>query len=75
LRLSYSWLFVTTAAEISRAVRRLPRRELKKFHEWFVAYDAATWDQQFERDVAAGRLDRLAREALRDLRGGRCSDL
>ncbi len=28
-----------------------------------------------ERDVKAGRLDRLAAEALRDLRDGRCTDL
>ena len=66
---------MTTVAEISGAVRRLPERELKKFRKWFAAYDAAAWDRQFERDVAAGRLDRLAREALRDLRTGRCSDL
>ena len=66
---------MTTAADISGAVRRLPKRELKKFREWFVAYDAAAWDRQFEQDVAAGRLDRLAREALRDLRAGRCTDL
>ena len=66
---------MATAAEISGAVRRLPRRELKKFRQWFVAYDAAAWDRQFEQDVAAGRLDRLARETLRDLRAGRCTDL
>ena len=66
---------MTTVAEISGAVRRLRKRELTKFRKWFVAYDTAAWDKQFERDVAAGRLDRLAREALQDLRAGRCSDL
>ena len=66
---------MTTVAEISGAVRRLPKRELTKFRKWFVAQDAAQWDRQFEEDVAAGRLDGLAREAIRDLRAGRCSDL
>lgn len=66
---------MTTVAEISGAVRRLPKRELARFRKWFVAYDAAAWDKQFEGDVAAGRFDRLAREALQDLRAGRCSDL
>ena len=66
---------MTTATAISGAVRRLPKRELNKFRKWFVAYDAAVWDREVEGDVAAGRLDRLAREALRDLRAGRCSDL
>jgi hypothetical protein len=66
---------VTTVAEISGAVRRLPKRELSKFRKWFVQYDAATWDRQLEQDVAAGRLDKLAREALKDLHAGRCTDL
>jgi len=66
---------MTTVAEISGAVRRLPKRELMKFRKWFVVGDAAAWDRQFEQDVAAGRLDRLAREALRDLRAGRVTDL
>ena len=66
---------MTTASEISGAVRRLPKRELAKFRKWFVTYDAATWDREFERDVASGRLEKFAREALRDLRAGRCTDL
>ena len=33
-----------------------------------VARDAVAWDKQFEEDVAAGRLDALADEAIRDLR-------
>ena len=65
---------MTTVAEISGAIRRLPKRELTKFRKWFVTQDAAAWDRQFAQDVAAGRLDRLAREAIRDLRAGRCSD-
>jgi len=64
-----------TVAEISGAVRRLPKRDLAKFRKWFVKYDAAAWDRQLERDVLAGRLDKLAREALRDLRAGRTTDL
>ena len=64
-----------TVAEISGAVRRLPKRDLAKFRKWFVKYDAAAWDRQLERDVVAGRLDKLAREALRDLRAGRTTDM
>ena len=32
------------------------------------------WDEQLESDIAAGRLDALANEALSDLRNGRCKD-
>jgi hypothetical protein len=66
---------MTTAAEITTAVRRLPKRELARFRKWFTQFDAAIWDREFEEDVASGRLDELAREALRDERAGRTSDL
>ena len=66
---------MTTVAEISGAVRRLPKRELARFRKWFAEYDAAVWDEQLERDVAAGRLDKLADEALRDLKAGRTTAL
>ena len=66
---------MTTVAEITGAVRRLPKKELARFRKWFAEYDAAAWDRQFEQDVADGRLDALAREALRDLGAGRTTDL
>jgi hypothetical protein len=66
---------MTTVADISGAVRRLPKRELARFRKWFAEYDAAVWDEQLERDVAAGRLDKLADEALRDLKAGRTTAL
>lgn len=36
---------------------------------------AAAWDRDFDRDVAAGRLDALADEAVADLRAGRTRPL
>ena len=66
---------MTTVAEITGAVQRLPKRELAKFRQWFAEFDAAAWDREFENDVAAGRLDALAREALRDDRAGRAREL
>jgi hypothetical protein len=42
---------------------------------WFAEFDAEIWDRQFEEDVAAGRLDGLAKQALQYLREGRCTDL
>ena len=66
---------MTTVAEITGAVRRLPKRELARFPKWFVEFDAAAWDREVEKDVATGRLDELAREALRDDRAGRTTDL
>jgi hypothetical protein len=66
---------MSTIQEIETAVRNLSSEELSAFRTWFVEFDAAAWDRQFEQDVAAGRLDSLADEALNDLHEGRCRDL
>ena len=66
---------MSTVSEIEQAVRQLSERDLAAFRAWFAEYDAQLWDEQFERDVAAGKLDALANEALDDLRSGRCTDL
>ena len=66
---------MSTVFEIENAVQKLSRTELAAFRDWFLGFDAAAWDKQFEEDVTAGRLDTLADEAIRDLRAGRCTDL
>lgn len=66
---------MSTVFEIKNAVQKLSRGDLTTFRDWFLGFDAAAWDKQFEEDVAAGRLDALADEAIRDLRKGRCTDL
>ena len=60
--------------EIEQAVLRLSATELDAFRQWFVELDAADWDRQIENDVAAGRLDALAEEAIDDLQAGRCTE-
>ncbi len=66
---------MSTLQEIEKAVQDLSPDELAVFRMWFMEYDQALWDKQLEGDVASGRLDSLAAEALEDLRNGRCSDL
>ena len=66
---------MSTVKEIEAAVSRLSNQELSSFRSWFAEFDAEAWDKQFAEDVAAGRLDALADEALRDSREGRCTDL
>jgi hypothetical protein len=62
-------------SEIERAVSQLSEEDLAAFRIWFAEFDAEIWDRQFEEDVAAGRLDGLAQQALQHLREGRCTDL
>ena len=61
--------------DIERAIEQLSPEELHTLRTWFDERDAADWDRQFETDVATGKLDSLADEALRDLHNGRCTDL
>jgi hypothetical protein len=65
---------MSSVNEIEEAVSRLTPAELDAFRNWFAEFDASAWDRQMEEDVAAGRLDALADEALEDLRAGRCTD-
>jgi hypothetical protein len=66
---------MSTVDEIEDAIRKLNEDDLVALRAWFAEFDAAAWDRQLERDVAEGRLDALAEEALRDWREGRCTDL
>ncbi|MEH2413749.1 hypothetical protein [Nostoc sp.] len=66
---------ISTLHDIECAVSQLSPEELAAFRVWFAKFDADLWDQQFETDVAAGRLDALAEKALQDLRAGNCTEL
>jgi hypothetical protein len=63
-----------SAKEIEEAGLRLSAAELAAFREWVAEFDGQAWDSRFEDDVAAGRLDTLADEAVEDLRAGRCTE-
>jgi hypothetical protein len=66
---------MTAIEEIEKAVAELPPDELQRFREWFAEFEAARFDQKIEQDVKAGRLDRLAEQALADYRAGRAREL
>jgi len=55
---------MTKVESLEREVENLNSEELAAFRAWFATYDADAWDEQIERDVRAGKLDRLAAEAL-----------
>jgi len=62
---------VKNVEELELAIRQLGADELAEFRRWFVEFDAAAWDAQLEADVADGKLDALADQALIDFREGR----
>ena len=55
---------LTTVTEIQQAIVNLPKSEYAQLIRWLREYDWEEWDQEFEQDVRAGRLDALAAEAL-----------
>ncbi|HYY94646.1 MAG TPA: hypothetical protein VE713_09020 [Pyrinomonadaceae bacterium] len=61
--------------EIESAIARLPPSELAELAEWFAEFQAQAWDERLERDVKAGRLDSLLKEAEQDFEHGRCEPL
>jgi hypothetical protein len=66
---------MSTVEEIESAIQSLSLSELAILRNWFERFDASAWDQQFEHDVALGKLDSLAAEALDELHTGRSSRL
>jgi len=64
-----------TIEDLEKAVAKLPPDQLAKFRDWFETFDAARFDQKIERDAKAGKLDRLAEQALADYREGRAREL
>ncbi len=60
---------------IESQIKELSPEELAALREWFAEFDAEVWDRQFEADVKAGKLDRLAERARRDHAAGRSTKL
>ena len=56
---------------IEQQIKALSAEEIAQLRAWFLEFDWTLWDRQFERDVAAGKLDVLAEKALRDHAAGK----
>ena len=64
-----------TIEDLEKAVAKLPPDQFAKFRAWFEEFDAARFDQKIERDAKAGKLDRMADQAVDDFRKGRAREL
>jgi hypothetical protein len=61
--------------EIKTAIAQLPDEALQELRAWYEQFDAEHWDAQIAADVAAGRLDALADEAIRAFHKGDTTEL
>lgn len=61
-----------TVKALESAITSLSPAELAELAAWFEEFQADAWDQQIERDVRAGRLDALLKQAEKEFNAGRC---
>jgi KaiC/GvpD/RAD55 family RecA-like ATPase len=61
--------------KLENEVQQLNPDELATFRDWFRRYDSDEWDKEIERDVSAGRLDKLAQEAVAAHKAGRTREI
>ena len=66
---------MTRLDDIERAIAQLSEVDLAKLRAWFEEFDAQVFDEKIERDAKAGKLDKLAADAIADHKAGRTSDL
>jgi hypothetical protein len=57
--------------EIGAEIKRFSPTELAAFRKWFREFDAEAWDRQIEEDIQAGKLDALAKAALKAFRSAK----
>ena len=60
--------------DIEEQIRNLSGTELAEFRKWYAEFDAQAWDAQFEADVKAGKLDKLAEAARKAHKEGKSTE-
>ena len=61
---------MSTLEQIEAAILTLPSDEFQRLRQWFFDLDYQRWDEQLEQDVANGRLEALAEEAIAEFQAG-----
>lgn len=59
-----------TLDQLETAILQLSPNDFNQLLEWFFDLDYQRWDEQLENDIAAGKLDHLAEEAIADFEAG-----
>lgn len=61
--------------QIEAAILSLPSSEFEQLRVWFFDLDYERWDRQLEQDIADGKLEALAQEAIAEFQAGHCRQL
>jgi hypothetical protein len=63
---------MSTVEQIEAAILTLPADEFQRLRQWLLDVDYERWDEQLEKDIAAGKLETLAEEAIAEFNSGHC---
>ena len=66
---------MTTVSELQEAILGLSEADYSELRRWLLDQDWEQWEQEFDEDVRAGKLDALAAEALEAKARGDLKDL
>ncbi len=66
---------MSTVERIEAEILKLSPKELTRLTDWVLALNEQAWDEQIEQDIAVGKLDFLAQEALAELEAANCRTL
>lgn len=66
---------MSTLEQIKAAILTLPSDEFVRLRQWFFDLDYQRWDEQLEQDIADGKLDALAQEAIASFEAGHCREM
>ena len=66
---------MSTLEQIEAAILKLSSDDLEELRKWFSDLDFQRWDRDLEKDVAAGKLETLANEAIADFETGNCQEI
>ena len=61
--------------ELEQDIKQLSPEQLRQFRAWYEEFDSDVWDEQFEQDALNGKLDGLAKQALKDHENGKTKKL
>lgn len=66
---------MSTIEQIEAAILTLPPEQFQQLRQWILDIDYQRWDEQLEQDIADGKLDALAEEALAEFKAGNCREI
>ena len=66
---------MSTLEQAKAAILSLPDNEFEQLKIWLSNLDYQRWDEELEKDIADGKLEALAQEAIASFEAGDCREI